>query len=183
MDIDKKSYYKLLGPRLTVCVSTIDKDGNSNIAPYSFATPVSFSPPLLGIGVGKGKDTILNAKETRDFVVAPLTKDWMEKGVKTEINLKRGESEFRKIGLTEKESKKIKSPSVKESPVNIECKYYDDFETGDHHFLVGKIVNIEVEKNAFKNGRINIEKLGSIGHISGEEFCLADEVIKIKRGK
>lgn len=183
MNINKKGYYKLLGPRLTVCVSTIDKNGNSNVAPYSFVTPVSFSPPLVGVGVGKDKDTLLNAKETEEFVVAPLTKNWMGEGVKAEMDLERGESEFRKVGLTEKKSKKVKSPSVKESSINIECEYHDDFKTGDHHFLLGEIVNIEVENNAVRNGRINIEELGSIGHISGEEFCLSDKAIKINREK
>lgn len=183
MKINEKNYYKLLGPRLTVCVSTIDNDGNSNIAPYSFATPLSFSPPLVGVGVGKGKDTLLNAKESQDFVLAPVTENWMKEGVDTEINLERGESEFKEIGLTEKDSEKVKSFSVQESPINIECKYYDDFETGDHHLLVGKIMNIDLKEGAVKNGRINIEKLGSIGHISGEEFCLSKEVTEIKRDK
>lgn len=181
MEIKEKNYYKFIAPRPTVCVSTLSEDGNSNIAPYSFATPLSFSPPLLGISVGKGKDTILNARETGDFVIAPLTESWTEKGIKSEISLPRGESEFEEIGLTEKGSEKIDSPSVEESSINIECEYWDEFETGDHYLLVGKVVHISGEENALKNGRINLEELGTVGHISGEEFCLSKKVTKIKR--
>ncbi len=181
MSIDKNNYYKMIAPRPTVCVSTYDKGGNSNIAPYSFATPISFSPPLLGVAVGKGKDTILNARETDDFVVAPLTKDWMEKGIKSEISLSREESEFEEVGLTEKESEVIDSPSVKESPINIECECWDEFEAGDHYLLVGEVVNISGEESALRNGRINVEELTTVGHISGEEFCLSEKITEIER--
>ncbi len=181
MSIHKKNYYKLLAPRLTVCVSTISEDGVSNIAPYSFATPLSFAPPLIGISVGEGKDTILNARETNDFVVAPLTEEWMEDGIESEISISRDKSEFDEIGLTESDSERINSPSVEESPINIECKYWDDFETGDHYLLVGEVVYISVDENSIKNGRINLENLGSVGHVTGEEFSISKEARKIKR--
>lgn len=181
MKIEENNYYKLIAPRPTVCVSTLTEDGNSNIAPYSFATPLSFSPPLLSISVGKGKDTILNARETGDFVVAPLTEDWMEKGIKSEISLPRGESEFEEVGLAEESSEKINSPSVGESPINIECEYWDEFDSGDHYLLVGEVVHISGGENALKNGRINLEELATVGHVSGEEFCLSEKVTEIER--
>lgn len=181
MSIDKNNYYKMIAPRPTVCVSTQDRNGNSNIAPYSFATPISFTPPLLGIAVGKGKDTILNARETEDFVVAPLTRSWMKKGIKSEISLDREKSEFEEVGLTEKDSKEVNSPSVEESPINIECEFWDEFEAGDHYLLVGEVVCIDGKKSALRNDRINLEELAAVGHISGEEFCLSKEVTRIER--
>lgn len=181
MAIHKKNYYKLIAPRPTVCVSTVSGDGISNVAPYSFATPLSFAPPLLGISVGEGKDTILNARETSDFVVAPLTEDWMEKGIESEVSISRGENEFEEVGLTESESERVKSPSIEEAPINIECTYWDDLETGDHYLMVGEVVYISVEESSVKDGRINLEKLGSVGHVTGEEFCVSKESTKIKR--
>lgn len=181
MPIDEGDYYKFLAPRTTVCVSTISESGTPNLAPFSFVTPLSFNPPLLGVSVGEGKDTILNARETREFVVSPLTRGWMEKGVQSEISLGREESEFKEVGLKEVESKEVKPPSVGESPINIECRYWDDFETGDHFLLVGEVVNVEADEGALKRGRINLEKLGAVGHITGEEFAVAEKVTKIKR--
>ncbi|KXB01223.1 hypothetical protein AKJ44_02765 [candidate division MSBL1 archaeon SCGC-AAA261F17] len=181
MTVNIGNHYKLLAPRPTVCVSTLSSDGTSNLAPFSFATPLSFDPPLLGVSVGHGKDTLLNARETEDFVVAPLTSRWKEKGVRAEISLGRDESEFEEIGLTENPSKEVDSPSIKEAPINIECEYWDDFKAGDHSLLVGKVVSISAEEEAIKNGRINLEGMGAIGHVTGEEFCLSDVTIKIER--
>ncbi len=181
MSVNEKNYYKLIAPRPTVCVSTISEDGVSNIAPYSFATPLSFTPPLVGISVGKGKDTILNARETNDFVVAMVTEEWMDEGIESEVSISRDKSEFDEVGLSESESEKVRSPSVEESPVNIECTYWDDFETGDHYLLVGEVVHVSADENSIKNDRLNLEDLGSVGHVAGEEFCISKEVTKIKR--
>lgn len=181
MTIDKGNFYKLLAPRIVACVSTISKSDVPNLAPFSFVAPLSFSPPLLGVSVGKGKDTIVNARERGEFVVSPLTREWMKKGIQSEIRLEREENEFKNVGLTEVVSKKVKPPSVGESPINIECKYWNDFEVGDHFLLVGEVVHIEADEGAIKGDRINIEKLGVVGHVSGEEFSVTEKVIKIKR--
>ncbi|OUJ18988.1 NADH-FMN oxidoreductase RutF of DIM6/NTAB family [Methanonatronarchaeum thermophilum] len=181
MNIDVDKYYGLISPRPTVCISTVDSDGNSNLAPYSFLTPLSFNPPLIVIGVGEGKDTIVNARDIGDFVVTPLTEDWMVEGIKTGESLPHGESEFDLAGLNTKSSEKIKSPSVAEAAVNIECEYYGEYEIGDHLLLVGEVVNITANEDAVKNDRIALEKYGAVGHISGEEFAVARDITEIER--
>ncbi len=176
-----KNFFGAISPRPTVCVSTLSPEGNSNIGPYSFVSPLSFDPPLLGVSAGKNKDSLLNARDTGDFVVAPLTERWMEEGIESEISLDRGKSEFEEVGLSEEESKKVRSPSVKEAPVNLECEYWDDFEVGDHRWLVGEVVHISAEEDAIKNNRLNTEKIGSVCHVRGEEFAIPRDIEIIER--
>ncbi len=181
MDIDKSSFYKMIAPRPTVCVCTKTPSGTRNIGPYSFVMPVSFNPPLIAVSVGKGKDSLLNARETGSFVVAPVTADWRIKGIRTEVKLEREQSEFDEIGLEPIDSSKVDAPSVKDAPINIECNYWDDFECGDHSVLVGEVVAITAKEGSINNQRLNIEDLGSVGHIGGEEFCISDSVTIISR--
>jgi len=179
--MDIENYYGLISPRPTVCISTMSPEGISNLGPYSFVSPVSFEPPVIGVSVGKGKDTILNARQTGDFVVVPLTKSWMKEGIRSEMSLGRDQSEFEEVGLQRVISKKVKSPGVKEAPVNIECEYWDEIRVGDHIWLLGKVVHISAQEGAIKNDRLNLEELGSIGHIIGEEFTISEKVTKIER--
>ncbi len=181
MDIDKASFYKMIAPRPTVCVCTATPDGTPNIGPYSFVTPVSFDPPLVAVSVGRGKDTILNARDTKSFVIAPLTDGWKVEGVRTEVKLPREESEFESVGLTVEPSVRVDAPSVKESPINIECEYWGEFPSGDHILLVGEVVHISGAEDATRNGRINLEDLGGVGHVTGEEFCISRDVTVIDR--
>ncbi len=180
-EISSKEYYGFIAPRPTVCVSTIDEEGNANIAPYSFVTPVAFDPPLLAISSGLEKDTLLNARDMEGFVVVPLTESWMKKGIETEVSLPREKSEFEEVGLTEKKAEKIGPYHVKEAPVNIECEYWDEFHGEDHSLLIGKVVHISADERAIKNGRINLEELGSICHVKGEEFSVVKEAEKVER--
>ncbi len=179
--ISLKNFFGFIAPRPTVCVSTIDKEGNPNIAPYSFVSPLSFNPPLIGISSADNRDTTANFRETEEFVVAPVTERWMEKGVETEISLPKEESEFDEIGLNKKESKEVLPPSVEESVVNIECEYYKNVELGDHALLVGKVVHVEVDEDAVKDGRLDIESHSALGHVKGEDFSLSDSILKIER--
>lgn len=177
--IKPQDYFGFIAPRPTVCVSTIDSEGNSNIAPYSFVSPLSFNPPLIGVAAAESRDTTANCRETGEFVVVPVTEDWAEEGVRTEVSIPREESEFEEIGLTEKESSKVRAPGVKEAAVNIECELYEEVEIGDHILLVGKVVFIDAD--GVKNGRLNLEDLGSLGHVKGEEFCISKTISRIER--
>ena len=179
--MDSKEYYKTIAPRPTLCVSTISEDGSPNLAPYSFATPLVMDPPIIGIVAGGEKDTLLNARETKDFVVAPLTGSWRDEGVRSEAELPRGQSEFEEVGLTESESQKVEAPSVKEAPINLECKYRDEVRVADNFLLMGEVVGITAKKGALKGGRINLEGLGAVGHVCEEEFCIVKEVTRIER--
>lgn len=180
-EITPKDFFGFIAPRPTVCLCTMDKEGNTNIAPYSFVTPLSFNPPLIGIAAAESRDTTLNSRETGEFVVAPVTEDWIEKGIKTEISLPRKESEFEEVGLSEKSSTKLKTPGVKEAAVNIECEYHGEFEVGDHILLIGKIVHIDANIEGVKNSRLNLEDLGSVGHVKAEEFCISKTVSRVER--
>ncbi len=176
-----QDYFGFIAPRPTICISTLDTEGNSNIAPYSFVSPLSFDPPLIGVAAAESRDTTANCRDTGEFVAVPVTKDWAKEGVKTEISLPREESEFDKIGLTEKKSNVIDAPGVKEAPINIECKFYGEFNIGDHVLLVGEVVHIDADKDGFTNGRLNLEDLGSLGHVKGDEFSISEEIYRIKR--
>ncbi|MBV7328222.1 flavin reductase family protein [Chloroflexi bacterium TSY] len=75
--------YKLLTgtvvPRPIGWISTVDKDGVNNLAPYSFFNAVSADPPhvLFGSGrrAGADKDSAGNALATGEFVVNLVSVD------------------------------------------------------------------------------------------------------------
>ena len=51
----------IISPRLTVLVNTIDAKGELSSSPYSWIFPLSFNPPLIGVGVGQNKQSQKNA--------------------------------------------------------------------------------------------------------------------------
>lgn len=171
---------RLISPRLTVLVNTVDKRGNLNSAPYSWVYPLSFNPPLIGIGIGgKHKHTYLNAKETGEFVVCVVSEDFAQQAVNCEERHEPGENLLEKNGLHAEESEKVSVPRVKESRAVLECKVKNFLEFGgDHLILVGEVVHVEAEA---ENGNPNLDRIKPLLHVSGEKFRAVGREILLKR--
>ncbi len=139
--IDKRSLYRLLTgtivPRPIAVVSTMDKHGNVNLAPFSFFNIASIDPPVLlfsplhRMRSNTTKDTFNNLKEHDELVINLLTYEHAE-----QISLAGGEyepgvNEFDKTGLTLSATEKVRPPAVAEAYASFECKLHDIISLGD----------------------------------------------------
>ena len=147
-------------PRPIAWVSTIDSAGRTNLAPYSFFNVVSPNPPVLGFSVGprnerRGtgdfelKDTLLNIRETGDFVVNIVPERFMEQMVRTSDPLPHGASEFAHAQLSEAASTTVKSPRVAGATVAFECTTYDIVYVGKSAWVMGLVQMAHVDPAAY----------------------------------
>jgi flavin reductase (DIM6/NTAB) family NADH-FMN oxidoreductase RutF len=182
MELETKNFYKVLAPRTSVLITTIDLKGRVNAAPFSFIMPISMKPPLLTFACGHGKDTLLNTIETKEFVVNIPSKEilkelWIcNEKFPIEVN------ELEKANLTEEKAKKVKPPRIKECFCWFECILRFQKELGDHILIVGEVVHVEIKDKAFlkPNGNLNLEKVKPLLHLGGKEFSIPDEeVLKV----
>ncbi len=135
----------LFPPRVVVLVSTVDKEGNVNVAPFSEVVKLYTDQFLLCIE--KSHDTYKNIKETKEFVVAIPTIEIAEKTAITGKPFPKGISEFEKSGLTPVKAAKIRASLVKECIANFECKICKELGTiGNEGIIVGDIVAIHYDK-------------------------------------
>src|SRR5436190_1374334 len=70
-------------PRPIAFVTTLSREGVSNLAPFSFFNGVSSDPPVVSIAVatkrdGSKKDTWRNIEETGEFVVNVVVPELMD---------------------------------------------------------------------------------------------------------
>jgi len=165
----------LIFPRITVVVTTISEAGKSNAAPYSWIAPVSFTPPMLYLGIQKRETlTIRNMRETEEFVVNIVTRDWAHKAVACE---EKHADKIEKSGITLKESKKVLAPRIKEAKIILECKLVDIVkrEKPDHYIVLGEIVHAE------KDPKLKIEEI--MMHHSGSKFVSPGKYFEVQRRK
>ncbi len=169
---------KLISPRLTVLINTVDEEGELNSSPYSWIFPLSFNPPLIGVGIGsKHKLSYINSKRSGEFVVCVVSEDFGQQAVNCEESHKPGDKLWEKHGLRTEKSKKVSVPRIKESRAVLECKVARFLEFGgDHAILVGKVVHAEAEEGGL--GEIN-----PLLHDSGEKFRNIGKEIILKRKK
>jgi len=165
----------LIYPRITVLVTTQNAKGKTNAAPYSWIAPVSFKPPMLYLGIQRRETlTIKNMRETKEFVVNIVTKEWASKAIACEAKIP---DKIEKSGITMKESKKVKAPSAAEAKIVLECKLHKIIETdkADHFLVIGEIVHAEKDEG-LKDKEI-------VMHYTGANFVSPGPGYKVERKK
>ncbi|AEA48007.1 flavin reductase family protein [Archaeoglobus veneficus] len=179
MELEAKKYYALLA-RPVVVITTVSAEGKVNAAPFSFNTPISFSPPLYGFSCNPKHDTWANIQETKEFVVNVAGIELGDAMHILEQKFPRGVNELEKAGLEEVQSKTVKPPRVAKAIAWIECKLHSSYEIGDHIWVVGEVSCAEVKDECW-DGVIDVSRV--LLHISGEFFAQEAKVTKYRRAK
>lgn len=120
----------LVVPRPIAWVSTMDKSGRTNLAPFSYFTGLGSDPPMVTIGIadrkgGVSKDTVRNAKETGVLCI-----NLVEEHDLARMNASSGDyapevSEIDALGIETEPCVSIAGVRVKSSRAALECKLVD----------------------------------------------------------
>ena len=173
-----------VAPRPIAFASTIDADGNMNIAPYSFFNAFSSNPPIVVFSSNRRvvdnttKDTLQNVKDTGEVVINVVTHSIVRQMAVTSIQFDTGVSEFEKSGLTPIPADLVKPYRVKESPVHLECKVDDIITLGEHggagHLIICKVVRMHVSEDVIdENNRIDPQKIDLVGRMGRSYYARA----------
>jgi len=166
--------------------STVDKEGNVNLSPFSFFNVFSANPPLMIFSPARrGRDnttkhTYENLKDCPEVVINIVNYDIVEQMSLSSTEYDRGVNEFVKSGLTEVASQKIKPPRVKESPVSFECKVNQIIELGDQggagNLVFAEVVMIHMgDQYLDREGKLDPSKLQQVARMGGNWYNLANE--------
>ncbi len=165
-------------PRPVALASTIDKNGNTNLAPFSFFNAFSSTPPILifspnttGRG-GKKKDTLINIEETGEVVINIVSYSIARQMVIAGYDFDTGVSEFDKSGLTPLKSQFVKPLRVAESPVQFECKVIEvkslGGEPGAANLIISEILAIHIKPDILDHkNRVDPMKYDVVGRLGG----------------
>jgi flavin reductase (DIM6/NTAB) family NADH-FMN oxidoreductase RutF len=182
-------------PRPIAWVSSINKDGVVNLAPFSFFNVVSSNPAMLAFSVGLkwaahgqpgiAKDTLRNIRDNSEFVVNIVSRSLAEKMNQTSGEYDEDVSEFAMAGLTQVPSSMVRPPRVGESLINIECRKHQILEFGTNpgagNLIIGQILCIHVDDRAYKNGHIDLDVLQPVGRLSGNMYTTTNDRFEILR--
>lgn len=110
-------------PKLINIITSLDKDGRINAAPYSFIMQwdvMHFRPQIM-LGFRQDSHTFLNICETGEFVINCPSWDTLEDMMETARFWPAGVNELDHTNYTMIESRKVKPPSIAECPQIMEC--------------------------------------------------------------
>jgi len=174
-----------VGPRPICFASTVDKDGNRNLAPFSFFNVFSANPPILVFSparsgrTGESKDTYKNVKEVAEVVINVVTYNMVQQMSLASSPFPKGVDEFVKTGFTPIESELVKPARVKESPVQLECVVENIIELGQEggagNLIICKVVKMHIQEDALnEHGQIDQTKIDLVARMGGDWYCRAN---------
>jgi flavin reductase (DIM6/NTAB) family NADH-FMN oxidoreductase RutF len=185
----------LIVPRPVALVSTIDRDGVPNVAPFSFFSGVGSNPPTvlfcpsLRSSGDHRKDTLRNVEQTGEFVINIVSDSIAAAANATAADVGPEVDEFELAGLTAIPSEFVRPPRVAESPAQMECKLLQIVFTsqtagaGTGVIVLGEIVRFHVNADLEQNFRIDPAKLDAVGRMAGNTWVHTRERFNLERPK
>ena len=183
-----------IGPRPIAFASTLDQDGNANLAPFSFFNVFSANPPILVFSparsgrTGQSKDTFNNAKVVPEVVVNVVNYNMVHQMSLASSPYAPDVDEFVKAGFTALASQKVAPFRVAEAPVQFECKVQQIIELGQEggagNLIICEVVQMHIHEDLLnENGLIDQHKIDLVARMGGDWYCRAntESMFEIKK--
>lgn len=185
----KELHEVLLGcvaPRPIAWASTVDKEGNVNLSPFSFFNifgsrpPVAIFCPSRRVRDNTTKHTLMNVEETKECVINIANYDIARQMVLSSTEYPEDVNEFEKAGLTMAPSVMVKPPRVFESPAQLECRVKEVIhmgtEGGAGNLILCEVVYIHVNEDVLnEKGVIDPLKIDQVARLGGIWYTRANK--------
>ncbi|HLV39455.1 flavin reductase family protein [Xanthomarina sp.] len=173
-----------VSPRPIAFASTLDKDGNPNLSPFSFFNVFSANPPILIFSPARRvrnnttKHTLENVKATMEVVINVVNYDMVHQASLSSTEYPESVNEFDKAGLTMLKSDLVKPFRVAESPVQFECIVKEIItlgtEGGAGNLIICEVVKLHIDPEILDDeGIIDQEKIDLVARAGGNYYSRA----------
>ena len=180
----EKQYYlqHIVAPRPICFASTIDKEGNVNLSPFSFFNMFSSQPPIVVFSPARRlrnnstKHTLENVMEVPEVVINIVTYDMVQQVSLASCEYPSGVDEFGKSGFTKEPATLIRPPMVRESKAKLECKVLEvkhlGAEGGAGNLVICEVLRLHLDDSLFnEDKKIDQTKLELVARLGGDWYC------------
>jgi flavin reductase (DIM6/NTAB) family NADH-FMN oxidoreductase RutF len=173
-----------IAPRPIAFASTIDKEGNPNLSPFSFFNAFGSNPPTLIFSPARRvrdnttKHTLQNVKEVPEVVINTVNYEMVQQASLASVEFPRGTNEFLKSGFAPEPSVKVKPFRVAESPVQFECRVVEvksmGNEGGAANLVICEILLMHINEAILsESGRIDQHKIDLVARLGDDYYVRA----------
>ena len=186
--LPRDPFKAIVVPRPIGWLTSISRNGEINLAPYSFFNAVSEHPPMVMFSSGGRKDSVAFIEETGEFVCNFANFALREAVSKTGAEFPRGVNEMIEAGLDPAPSRLVRPPRVAASPCALECKLLQivdltDLEgrTSQRYVVFGQVVGVHIDDRFIKNGRLDTAAMQPLARCGYNDYAVVDKVFPMVR--
>ncbi len=175
-----------IAPRPICFASTVDREGNINLSPFSFFNLFSSNPPTCVFSPSRRvrgnttKHTLENILEVPECVINIVNYAMVHQTSLSSVEYPKGVNEFIKAGFTPIASELVKPPRVAESPVQLECVVNEvkalGTGPGAGNLIIAEIKLIHINEVILDaDGKIDQAKIDLVARLGGDWYCRVTE--------
>ncbi len=193
--VDLQNYLQYaIAPRPICFASTVDKEGNVNLSPFSFFNMFSTKPPVCVFSPSRRvrdattKHTLENILEVPECVINIVTYHMVQQTSLASVEYPKGVNEFIKAGFTPVASELVKPPRVAESPVQLECVVNQVIHLGEGpgagNLILAEIKLMHIDESILDaDNRIDQQKLDLVARLGGDWYARVnkDNLFKVAK--
>ena len=183
-----------IAPRPICFASTVDKQGNVNLSPFSFFNLFGTNPPTCVFSASRRvrdnttKHTLENILEVPECVINIVTYHMVQQTSLASVEYPKGVNEFTKSGFTPIASELVKPPRVAEAPIQLECVVNEVKALGDGpgagNLVIAEIKLMHIDEAILDaSGTIDQQKLELVARLGGDWYCriTKDNLFKVAK--
>lgn len=170
----------LVAPRPIALVSSLSNEGIPNLAPFSYFTALSSTPPIVGFSCNldansNEKDTLQNIKATGECVINIVSYDMLDQMLVCSQPFDSEVNEFDESQFTALHSDEVKPTRVAESHAQLECRLKEILNwtqaPGAANFIICDVVKIHcLTDDYLRTHRLDPTKLDQIGRLGRKYY-------------
>lgn len=180
----ERQYYlqHAIAPRPICFASTIDKEGNVNLSPFSFFNMFSSQPPVVIFSPARRvrdnttKHSLQNVMEVPEVVINIVSWDMVQQTSLASCEYPKGVDEFEKAGFTKQTATVVKPPMVKESKIKLECRVLEIKSLGEEggagQLVICEILVMHIDDSLLDaDKKFDQAKLDLVARLGGDWYC------------
>ena len=171
-----EKYYHYAFPMQTVLVTCIDGPGKTNIITLAWHTPIASKPPLYGISIAPKRHSYTLIEKNKEFVVNFIPYSLVEAAHFCGTHSGRQTDKLCATGLTLMPSIKVTTPRIQEAYAHLECILVKSIPLGDHTFLIGEVIAVSSDTEAFKDDLLKTSQIHPLYYIGENAYTTLDRV-------
>jgi flavin reductase (DIM6/NTAB) family NADH-FMN oxidoreductase RutF len=175
-----------IAPRPICLASTIDKEGQVNLSPFSYFNLFSMNPPICIFSPSRRvrdnttKHTLENLKDVPECVINIVNYAMVQQVSLSSCEYPKNINEFAKAGFTQIPSDLVAPPRVAESPIQLECTVAQIIALGEKagagNLVLAEIKKIHIAESVLNaNNKIDQAKLDLVARLGGDWYARINE--------
>lgn len=163
-------------PAPAAIVTCGDSPENWNMLTVAWTGTLCTNPAMLYISIRPERHSYPIIKSNMEFTLNLTTASMARATDWVGVRSGRDYDKWQQTGLTPIEGETVKSPTILESPLSIECRVKEIMSLGSHDMFIADVLNLRADDRYIDEatGRFSLEKAGIMSYVHGAYFTLGE---------